>query len=70
MDSVDYKEYIMKHFMGKTVAFACDCLLRSDVTGVIADAELVGSEIVFSVAADGKIMRIGENTPGLKIRFI
>lgn len=68
---VDYKEYIKEHFKGKAVHFKCDCLLGLDARGVIVDTEMISSEIMFILKTkDNKYMKIGENTPGLKVEFL
>ena len=68
---VEYKEYLKEHFRGKAVHFKCDCLLGLDSKGVIVDTEMIGSEIMFILKTkENKYMKIGENTPGLKVEFL
>ena len=68
---VEYKEYIKSLFKGKAVHFKCDCLLGLDAKGTVVDFEKIGSEMIFIVKTkDNKYLKIGENTPGLRIEFI
>lgn len=68
---VEYKEYIKEHFKGKAVHFKCDCLFGLDDKGVVVDTESVGSEIIYILKTkDGKYIKVGENTPGLRIEFL
>lgn len=68
---INYKEHIMSIFKGKAVHFKCDCLLGLDVRGVVVDTEMMGSEIIYILKTkDGKYIKVGENTPGLRIEFL
>lgn len=61
------KDYIAKLFINKTIHVKCDCLLPIDVTGIVVDYEIMGNEIVLCLSSNGKIIRIGLNTPSLQI---
>lgn len=61
------KDYIAALFIDKTIHVKCDCLLPIDVTGIVVDYEIIGNEIVLCISKDGKIIRIGLNTPSLQI---
>lgn len=66
-----YKEYIMNQFNQKAVHFKCDCLIGLDVKGIVVDSEIISNEIIYTIQTrDGRQIKIGENTPGLKIEFI
>lgn len=68
---VEYKEYIKEHFKGKAVHFKCDCLFGLDSKGVIVDTEMIGNEIIFILKTkNNKYIKIGENTPSLRIEFL
>jgi hypothetical protein len=66
----EYKKYIMSLFKGRTVHFECNCLLHLNVTGQIVDTELINNEVIFILIINGKRIKIGENTPGLKFEFV
>lgn len=61
------KDYIASLFINKTVHVTCDCLLPIDVTGIVVDYELIGTEIVICISKNGKIVKVGLNTPSLQI---
>lgn len=61
------KDHIASLFIDKTIHVKCDCLLPIDVTGIVVDYEIIGNEIVLCISKDGKIIRIGLNTPSLQI---
>ena len=62
------KDYIATQFIDNTYNFKCDCLLPIDITGLVKDYKIVGSEIVLCVLGDnGKLVHIGLNTPSLQI---
>ena len=61
------KDYIGKMMIGKSFRFLCNCIVSMDITGKIKDYEMSGNEIIFLVESNGKIIRIGENHPKLKI---
>lgn len=64
-------EYIAKQFINKHIHVKCDCLLPIDVSGVVCDYEVVGSEIVLYLKQnDNKIIHIGLNTPSLQIEDV
>lgn len=61
------KDYIGKMMIGKRFRFLCRCIISMDITGTIKDYEISSNEIIFLVDVDGKIIKIGENHPNLKI---
>ena len=61
------KDYMAKLMIGKSFRFICNCIVSMDITGKIKDYEVLGNEIIFLVESKGKIIRIGENHPKLKI---
>ena len=61
------KDYMGKMMVGKTFRFICNCIVSMDITGTIKDYDIVNNEIVFLVESKGKIIKIGENHPKLKI---
>lgn len=65
-----YKNTVASFFKGKKVNFQCDCVMRLDVTGTVVGFELAGNEIVYIVNSNNKIIRIGENTPHLRVKFV
>ena len=56
-----------KSFIGNTYRFKCDCIMHLDVTGVVVDSEIIGSELILIVSSNGKVVRIGMNLPSLSI---
>ena len=64
------KDYIGKLFLNKTIHVKCDCLLPIDVTGIVVDYEIMGNEIVLCISKNGKIIKIGLNTPSVKIEDV
>ena len=67
---VSYKEYIANQLLNKKVRFVCDCIIRLDITGIVSGYELSGNEIVYIIDTKNKQVKIGENTPKLKIQMI
>ena len=67
---------ILQHYgeeaKGKTMQFVCDCIVSFDVTGTVVDYEISKNELIYVVktADSGKIIRIGNNTPKLKVRTL
>lgn len=58
-------------FLNKDVHLTCDCIIGLDVVGTVVNYEIVGSEIVYVLStAGGKLVRVGENTPDLKISMM
>lgn len=71
VDLQSYKEYIMNQFNGKAVHFKCDCLIGLDVKGTVVFSEIISNEIIYTIQTNqGKQIKIGENTPGLKVEFL
>lgn len=68
----NYKEYIAKQFVGKTVRFKCDCLVPMDITGKVIEADTSRSEIIYIVSVDNgkRTVKIGENTPKLQFNIL
>jgi hypothetical protein len=64
-----YKDFIKQQFIGKTVRFTSNCIVKLDVKGTVVDTEHVGSEIIYIVDVGGKLVKIGENTSKLCIEF-
>ena len=64
------KDYLAKQMLGKHLHFHCDCIISMDVDGVVRDYELNQNEIIFIVDVGGKLIRIGENHPNMKISHI
>lgn len=64
-----YKDFIANQLKGKTVRFICDCIIKMDIKGLVADYEITNNEIIYIVDTGDKILKIGENTPKLKIEL-
>lgn len=65
---IKYKKYVGDALLNRKVRLACDCIIGLDVIGTVVNYEIVGSEIVYLLATDdGKLIRVGENTPDLRI---
>ena len=64
---ISIKEYIAKHFIGRTYRFKCNCIMPFDIVGSVKDYELSGNEIILLVESSGKIIHIGLNTSSLYI---
>ena len=65
---IKYKQYVGSTLLNRKVHFACNCIIGLDVVGTVVNYEIVGTEIVYLLATDdGKLIRIGENTPDLRI---
>jgi hypothetical protein len=67
---VPIKKYIATQFIGKKLHFICDCLIPIDSVGIIKDFEISNNEIIFIVDVSGKLIKIGENHPNLKVEEI
>ena len=67
---VKYKEWIADQLRGKKVRFKCDCLVQMDITGTVVEADTSKNEIVYTVNAGGRFVKIGENTPKLQIEIL
>lgn len=65
-----YKDYIRSLFIGKTVRFTSDCIVKVDITGTVIGVEQSGQELIYLVNTGNRIVRIGENTNKLMIEFI
>lgn len=65
---IKYKQYVGSTLLNRKVHFACDCIIGLDVVGTVVNYETIGSEIVYVLdTGDGKLVRVGENTPDLRI---
>ena len=53
------KDYIASLFINKTIHVKCDCLLPIDITGIVVDYELIGTEIVICISKNGKNSKSG-----------
>ena len=68
---MEAKEYIFnKCFKNKKFGFNCDCIIRLDMIGVVVDYKIVNDEMVLKIDVDGRLIDLGLNTPGLKIKEI
>lgn len=67
---VEYKKFVGDMLLNKDVRVTCDCILSFDLVGKVITYNIEGTEIIYSILSDGKIVKIGENTPGLKIEFL
>lgn len=68
---MEVKEYIFnKCFKNKKFGFDCDCIIRLDVVGIVVDYKIVNDEMVLKIDVDGRLIDLGLNTPGLKIKEI
>lgn len=65
-----YKSYVGDLFKGKQVHVFCDCVIKLDVRGRVVDYTISGTEIIYLVDTGERIIKIGENTPKLKIELI
>lgn len=65
-----FKDYIAQQLINKKLFFHCDCLFPIDATGIVRNYQVVNNEIVFEVDVEGKIVKIGENHPKLKVKEI
>lgn len=64
---IGFKQYIAKQLIGHKLRFHCDCAFGIDSTGTIVDSEIVKNEIIFLVDVNGRIIKIGENHPGMEV---
>ena len=64
---IDFKQYLGEQFLDKKFHFTCECLIPFDVVGIIIDYTIEGNELILHVDVNGKVMKIGENHPNLKI---
>ena len=62
-----FKYYIGQQLIGKRLRFYCDCSFGMDVIGTIVDYTVINNEIFWSVDVNGKIIKFGENHPGLEV---
>lgn len=67
---VEYKKFVGDMLLNKDVHVTCDCIISFDMVGKVITYNIEGTEIIYSILSDGKIVKIGENTPGLKIEFL
>jgi hypothetical protein len=67
---VEYKKFVGDMLLNKDVHVTCDCLFGLDVIGKVITYNIEGTEIIYSILTNGKLVKVGENTPGLKIEFL
>lgn len=67
---VEYKKFVGDMLLNKDVHVICDCILSFNVIGKVITYNIEGTEIIYSILTNGKIVKVGENTPGLKIEFL
>lgn len=66
---VEYKKFVGDMLLNKDVHITCDCILSLNIIGKVITYNVEGAEIIYSILTNGKIIKVGENTPGLKIEF-
>ncbi len=66
----NFKDYMGKHFKGKRLHLTCDCLFPIDIKGSCVDYSISSNELILHMDVDGKIVKIGENHPKLKIEVL
>lgn len=65
------KEWLAETLIGKRANFKCSCIVPFDITGVVVSYDIVSNEILWNVnTQEGKIIRIGENTPNMFISVL
>lgn len=64
---VKFKQYVGDQLKGHKLRFYCDCSFGMDVVGTIVDYDIIQGELILSVDVKGKIIKIGENHPGLEV---
>lgn len=67
---VEYKKFVGDVLLNKDVHVTCDCILSFDLIGKVITYNIEGTEIIYSIITNGKVVKVGENTPGLKIEFL
>lgn len=67
---VEYKKFVGDMLLNKDVHVTCDCILSFNLIGKVITYHIEGTEIIYSILNDGKVVKVGENTPGLKIEFL
>lgn len=67
---VEYKKFVGDMLLNKDVHVTCDCILSFDLVGKVITYNIEGTEIIYSILTNGRVVKIGENTPGLKIEFL
>ena len=61
-------EFIGEQFLGKSFRFTCDCIIAIDVKGRVVEWSTAQHELMLHVqTAEGKVIKIGTNTPGLAV---
>lgn len=64
---IEFKHYIAKQLINKTIHFKCDCIFPMDFIGIIKDYEIINDEIIFKVLSNDRIIDIGENHPKMTV---
>ena len=67
---VEYKKFVGDMLLNKDVHVTCDCILSFDLVGKVITYNIEGMEIIYSILTNGRVVKVGENTPGLKIEFL
>lgn len=67
---VEYKKFVGDMFLNKDVHVTCDCILSFDLVGKVVTYNIEGTEIIYSILTNDRVVKVGENTPGLKIEFL
>ena len=62
--------YIGESFVGHSYHFWCDCLIKMDITGKVSSFYISNKEIVLIIKTNTKELKVGLNTPTLKIEPI
>lgn len=65
----EYKHVVGSLFKGKRIHAVCDCIIKLDVTGVVESFYVDSGEIIYLLNTGEKVIKLGENTPGLKIEI-
>lgn len=64
---INIQDYIGKHFVGKKLHLACNCIMKIDITGICTGYDISGNEVILKIKTGDKQIPIGLNTPKLKI---
>lgn len=62
-----FKDYIAGLMIGRHVHVMCDCFFPLDVKGTITGYGISANEIIYYINDGKRTIKIGENTPNLKI---
>jgi hypothetical protein len=67
---IPFLEYVGQHFIGKKICLKCDCIVNIDVTGVCTNYSITSNELFLHITKDNKTIKIGANSPGLRIEIL